>query len=75
MLSLSSETDCILLTAGGHQQQARAMLALVGWLQLYLLADPASMELDVAADLQGVFAGAFTQAKDAQGRFEAEMLV
>ena len=46
-------------------QQGRALLALVRWLQLYLLADPASVELNVAADLQGAVAGAFSKTQRA----------
>lgn len=43
------------------------MLALIRWLQLYMLADPAAAQPDVAVDLQGVFNGAFTKAKPAAG--------
>lgn len=43
------------------------MLALMRWLQLYMLADPAAAQPDVAVDLQGVFTGAFTKAKPAAG--------
>ncbi len=43
------------------------MLVLMRWLQLYILADPTAAQPDVAADLQGVFNGAFTKAKPAAG--------
>ena len=43
------------------------MLALIRWLQLYMLADPAAAQPDVAVDLEGVFNGAFTKAKPAAG--------
>ena len=43
------------------------MLALMRWLQLYMLADPAAAQSDVAVDLEGVFNGAFTKAKPAAG--------
>ena len=43
------------------------MLALMRWLQLYILADPAAAQPDVAVDLEGVFNGAFTKAKQDTG--------
>ena len=43
------------------------MLALMRWLQLYILADPAAAQPDVAVDLQGVFSGAFTNVKQDAG--------
>ena len=48
-------------------QQVRCLLALMRWLQLYILADPAAAQPDVAADLEGVFKGAFTNTKAAAG--------
>lgn len=53
--------------AGVQAQQVRCLLALMRWLQLYILADPASAQPDVAADLEGVFKGAFTNSKAAAG--------
>ena len=52
---------------GAQALQLRSMLALMRWLQLYMLADPAAAQPDVAVDLEGVFAGAFTKAKQAAG--------
>lgn len=56
--------------AGGQGQQLRSMLALMRWLQLYMLADPAATQPDVAADLQGVFTGAFTKVKPVAGKVQ-----
>ena len=53
--------------AGVQAQQVRSLLALMRWLQLYILADPAAAQPDVAADLEGVFKGAFTKKKAAEG--------
>ena len=52
-----------------QQGQLRAIVALMRWLQLYMLADPAATQPDVAQDLEGVFSGAFTKAKSAAGAF------
>ena len=57
----------LLLDSGAQGQQLRSMLALMRWLQLYMLADPAAAQPDVAVDLEGVFNGAFTKAKPAAG--------
>ena len=43
------------------------MLGLMRWLQLYILADPAATQPDVAVDLEGVFKGAFGKGKPAAG--------
>ena len=43
------------------------MLGLMRWLQLYILSDPAAAQPDVAADLHGVFNGAFTKTKPGAG--------
>jgi hypothetical protein len=43
------------------------MVGLMRWLQLYILSDPAAAQPDVAADLEGVFNGAFTKTKPAAG--------
>ena len=53
--------------AGPQGQQLRAMLGLMRWLQLYILADPAATQPDVAVDLEGVFKGAFSKGKPAAG--------
>ncbi|DBB15045.1 TPA: hypothetical protein ACH3X3_004628 [Trebouxia sp. C0006] len=50
---------------GVQAQQVRSMVGLMRWLQLYILSDPAAAQPDVAADLQGVFNGAFTKTKPA----------
>ncbi|KAL3135482.1 hypothetical protein ABBQ38_005962 [Trebouxia sp. C0009 RCD-2024] len=50
---------------GSQGQQLRAMLGLMRWLQLYILADPAATQPDVAVDLEGVFKGAFGKGKPA----------
>ncbi|KAL3158646.1 hypothetical protein ABBQ32_011390 [Trebouxia sp. C0010 RCD-2024] len=52
-------------TSGVQGQQLRAMLGLMRWLQLYILADPAATQPDVAVDLEGVFKGAFSKGKSA----------
>lgn len=59
------------LDSGVQGQQLRSMLALVRWLQLYILADPAAAQPDVALDLQGVFNGAFGKAKLAAGGYRS----
>jgi len=53
--------------SGVQAQQVRCMVGLMRWLQLYILSDPAAAQPDVAADLQGVFNGAFTKTKPAAG--------
>ncbi|DBB02081.1 TPA: DNA-directed DNA polymerase [Trebouxia sp. C0004] len=50
---------------GVQAQQVRSMVGLMRWLQLYILSDPAAAQPDVAADLQGVFNGAFRKSKPA----------
>lgn len=58
----------LLLDSGAQGQQLRSMLALMRWLQLYMLADPAAAQSDVAVDLEGVFNGAFTKGNPAAGQ-------
>lgn len=57
----------LLVGSGATGQQLRSMLGLMRWLQLYMLADPAAAQPDVAVDLEGVYNGAFNNAKPAAG--------
>lgn len=60
-------TNFALVGSGATAQQLRSMLGLMRWLQLYMLADPAAAQPDVAVDLEGIYNGAFNKAKPAAG--------